>query len=100
MKASEEKSMSEEETFQPRFFWLSILGFIVIFAGIAVLVVTTLTYGTGQSSFGGVIFIGPIPIVIGAGPNATWLILFALIIAALSILMLLFMRRRSIEHLH
>ncbi len=100
MMASEDKSTSEEETFQPRFFWLFILGFIVVFAGIAVLVVATLTYGNGQSSFGGVIFIGPLPIVIGAGPNATWLILFALIIAALSILMLLFMRRRSLEHLH
>ncbi len=99
MMASEDKSTSEEETFQPRFFWLLVLGFIVIIVGIGVLIVVTLTYGSGQSSFGGVIFIGPIPIVIGAGPNATWLMLFALIIAALSILVLLFMRRRSLEHL-
>ncbi len=98
--ASQDKITREEESFQPRFFWLSILGLVVVFVGIAVLVVAKLTYGSGQSSFGGVIFIGPIPIVIGAGPNATWLILFALIIAALSILLLLFMRRRSLEHLH
>jgi uncharacterized membrane protein len=31
-----------------------------------------------------VIFIGPFPIVFGAGPDATWLILISVVIAAVS----------------
>ena len=48
-----------------------------------------------SASFGGVIFIGPFPIVFGAGPDAVWLVAIAITIAVVSIVVFLTMRRRS-----
>ena len=73
---------------------LFILGLLITIVGL-VLVVTAVVVSQGNStSFGGVILIGPIPIVFGAGPGAQWLILFAIIMAILSIIMLLMLRRK------
>ena len=71
---------------------LFIIGFLIIFAGIIILIVAAMLSG-GSMNFGAVIFIGPFPIVIGAGPEATWMVLFAIILAVLSIIMLLVSRR-------
>jgi uncharacterized membrane protein len=48
-----------------------------------------------QTSFGGVIFIGPFPIAFGAGPGAQWLILFAIILTALSLIIHQALRRKT-----
>jgi uncharacterized protein (TIGR00304 family) len=72
---------------------LFMLGFFIVLLGIVILAVATLSSG-GSASYGGVIFIGPIPIVFGAGPQAAWLILFAIMLAALSIIVFLLTRRR------
>jgi len=72
---------------------LFMLGFFIVLAGIVILAVATLASG-GSSSIGGVIFIGPIPIVFGAGPQAVWLILFAIVLAALSITVFVLTRKR------
>ncbi len=69
-------------------FTLVIVGIVVVFLGIAL--------SGGTSSFSGVIFIGPFPIVIGAGPDAAFLIIVALVISALSIAVFVLMRRRRI----
>jgi uncharacterized membrane protein len=50
--------------------------------------------GGGSASFGGFILIGPIPIIFGAGPEATWLALFAMILGVISIVVFLIMRRK------
>jgi uncharacterized membrane protein len=72
---------------------LFIIGFFIILIGITVLIVATVLHGGSSTNFGTVIFIGPFPIIIGAGPEATWMILFAIILAVLSIMMFLIVRR-------
>jgi len=49
----------------------------------------------GSASFGGFMFVGPILIVFGAGPGATWLVLFAIILVIISIILFLMMRRNA-----
>jgi uncharacterized membrane protein len=77
-----------------KFFLFLILGFVLVFVGIIVILVATVLHGGGSANFGGVIFIGPFPIVIGAGPEATLMILFGIILAILSVIMFLVMSRR------
>jgi uncharacterized membrane protein len=75
-------------------FALFVLGFLTILSGVIVVMIAAVLSSSGSASFGGVIFIGPIPIVFGAGPSAQWLILFAIILAGLSIVMFLMMRKK------
>jgi len=74
---------------------LLVIGFFVILAGIIILIVATALQRSGSVNFGAIIFIGPFPIVVGAGPEATWMILIAIIIAVLSIIMFLVMRKET-----
>lgn len=75
------------------FLTLFFIGFFIIFVGILFLVAAALLSG-GTASIGGVIFIGPIPVVFGAGPEAQWLILFAIILGVLSIVMFFILRSK------
>lgn len=70
------------------------LGVALVFVGIAVIVVASVFLG-GSGSVGGVILIGPIPIVFGAGPDAGWLIGVSIILTAVSIVLFLIMNRRQ-----
>ncbi|HLN45922.1 MAG TPA: DUF131 domain-containing protein [Candidatus Sulfotelmatobacter sp.] len=70
------------------------IGFVVIIIGI-VLVVIGSFLADGSSSIGGVIFIGPFPIVFGAGPNAAWLIIVGIVIAIIMVVLLFLLRRKS-----
>ena len=97
MKSADEESRETVEegiTVSSRFFLLLILGFVLVFVGIAVILIATILYGGGSASGGAVIFIGPFPIVIGAGPDVTLIILFSIIIAVLSVVVFLVMNRR------
>jgi len=76
---------------------LFILGFSVIVLGLILITVVAVISQGGSTTFGGIIFIGPIPIVFGAGPGAQWLILFAIVLAALSVIMFLMLRRRPAD---
>jgi uncharacterized membrane protein len=61
----------------------------MVLVGVMVLAIATGLDGYGGSaSFGAIIFIGPFPIAIGSDPETTWTVLFALILAVLSIIML------------
>ena len=80
-----------------RFFLLLILGFILVFIGIIVVLVSAVLYGGGSANFGAVIFIGPIPIVIGAGSDVTLIILLSVILAVLSVVVFVVMKRRFRE---
>lgn len=77
-----------------RFFLLLIGGVILVFVGVAVIVVASVFYSTVSASAGVVIFIGPFPIVIGAGPDVTWIVLFSVILAVLSVVVFLVMNRK------
>jgi uncharacterized membrane protein len=93
--ADEESQTAEEGiTVSSRLFLLLILGVVFVFVGIAVVLVAAVLYGGGSAGFGAVIFVGPFPIVIGAGPNTTLLALFGIILAVLSVIAFIAMSRR------
>ncbi|MCW3994551.1 MAG: DUF131 domain-containing protein [Candidatus Bathyarchaeota archaeon] len=77
-----------------RLFGLLLAGVALVFIGLAILVVAILLL-SGTGDIGGIILIGPIPIVFGSGANAGWLILLGIIITVLSILLFLVMNRRG-----
>jgi len=81
-------------TVSNKLFLFLILGFVLVFVGIAVIFIATVLSGGGSASAGAVIFIGPFPIVIGAGPDVTWIVLFSIILAVLSVVVFLVMNRR------
>jgi uncharacterized membrane protein len=76
-----------------KLFLLLISGFILAFVGFVILLIAGISNG-GSVSSGAVIFIGPIPIIIGAGANATWIILSSIVIAILSVLMFFIVSRK------
>ncbi|MBE0520254.1 DUF131 domain-containing protein [Candidatus Bathyarchaeota archaeon] len=86
------KCTDDESSVFQKFFLLFIIGFFLIFVGIIILIVAAVL-SDGSANFGAFIFIGPFPIVVGAGPEAPWMILFAIILAVLSIIIFLVLRR-------
>jgi uncharacterized membrane protein len=94
--ADEENREIVEEgiTVYSRFLLLLILGFAIVIVGIILILIAAVLYGGGSANAGAVIFIGPFPIVIGAGPDVTWIVLFSMILAVLSVVMFLVMNRK------
>lgn len=70
------------------------VGLAIIIVGV-VFVVLASALGDGSVSAGGVIFIGPFPIVFGVGPDAAWLIVISLVIAVLMLVLFFAWIRRS-----
>ena len=68
------------------FLMLLLTGFFIIFAGIIILLVAAVIAG-GSVDFGALVIIMPFPLVIAAGLEATWIVLFAVILAVLSLIM-------------
>jgi len=77
-----------------KFFLFLILGFVFVFVGVIIILFAAFLGGGGSGNFGAVIFIGPIPIVIGAGTDATLIILLSTILAVLSVVVFVVMKRR------
>lgn len=75
-----------------RLFGFLVVGFLLVFAGIIVLVVVSVLSGSG--SVGGVILIGPIPIIFGSGPDAFWLVLIGVIVTVFCAVLFLVMNKR------
>lgn len=73
---------------------LFVLGFSIMILGLVLVAIATVLSQGGSTSFGGIIFIGPLPIVFGAGPGAQWLILFAVILTVLGVITFLALRRK------
>ena len=76
-----------------RSFSLLLVGIALVFIGIAIIVASVVLNGTG--SIGGVILIGPIPIVFGAGPQAGWLIVIGVALTIISLVLFLILNRRT-----
>src|SRR4030067_3764250 len=91
-----DKSEYENEGTQVsgRFFMFLMLGFAIVIIGI-ILVVGASFLGGGSASVGVVIFIGPFPIMVGAGPDAVWPILIGIAISVVMVLALVLMSRRN-----
>ena len=96
MRIADEKPQgnADEITASSKFFLFLILGFVLVFIGIIVILIGVVLYGGGSANVGAVIFIGPFPIVIGAGPDVTWIVLFSIILAVLGVVVFLVMNRR------
>ncbi len=90
---SDEKADDEGIGVSGRLLGFLLLGITLVFVGIAVLVVASLALGSG--SVGGVILIGPIPIVFGAGSDAGLLIAVSIILTVISMIFFLIMNRRA-----
>jgi len=74
------------------------IGSILVFIGSVIMVLAVALGSSLSGNTGVIIFIGPFPIVLGAGPEANWLILIGIAIAALSLVLFWVMRRKfSVE---
>ncbi len=63
------------------------LGFLVFIAGLALILAGTM--GQGSVSTGGVVFIGPFPIVFGSGPSGAELAVVSVVIGGVMLALLL-----------
>lgn len=92
--SGEDRPEGEGVGVSSRLFSLVVLGISLVFVGVAVIIVASVFAGGGSGSVGGVIFIGPFPIVFGAGPDAAWLIALGVVFAIISVVLFLVMNRR------
>jgi uncharacterized membrane protein len=74
-------------------FKLVLVGFLVVFVGVVLLAVSSF-FAKSDASSGIIILIGPIPVIIGSGPDALVAMFFAGILMVFSLLLFVFMRRR------
>jgi len=74
---------------------LFLAGFILMFAGVVVLMASALLSGDGAVSGGAIIFIGPIPIVLGAGPYAPLAIVLAAVLTIIGFIVFFWMRKQA-----
>lgn len=72
---------------------LFILGFFIIFVGVAVLIVASVLSDDLQR-FCALIFIGPFPIVVGIGPETSRMVLLVIVPAILSIIVFIISCRK------
>ena len=73
---------------------LFLIGLFLMFAGVIVLVVSALLSGNGTVSSGAIIFVGPIPIVLGAGPYAFLAVVVAAVLTVIGFVVFLWMRKQ------
>jgi len=96
MESYEETGQEQASTGLGRLWWVFAVGFGIIMAGMLLIgAASAFGGGNGSTSTGVVIFIGPIPIVFGSGPDSAWLILIGLIIAAISVALFVVGRRKA-----
>ena len=74
--------------------WIFLASFALVFIGMIVMMIASFTQGHGTTSGGAVILIGPIPIILGNGPESTWLIASASVITAIALVAFLLTRRK------
>ena len=67
---------------------LLVLGLAITLVGFALVLVGSASGGS-NSSAGGVVFIGPVPIVFGSGPGGGWLALLSVVIGAITIVLVM-----------
>ena len=73
---------------------VSLIGFSLIFVGLVVVMIATLVHGF-PSSAGLIVFIGPIPIILGTGEYSLLAIVLAIIFTILSIAFFIVLRKQK-----
>lgn len=69
-------------------------GFFLLFIGVVILMIATLIYGL-PDSVGLIVFIGPIPIILGAGEYSFLAIMLAVVLTILSITFFMILRKQK-----
>lgn len=67
----------------------------MILVGMVLMMIASFTQGQGITSGGAVILIGPIPIILGGGPESNWLILLGAIITVIALAAFVLARRKT-----
>jgi uncharacterized membrane protein len=74
--------------------WILFASFAMVFVGMILMMIASFTQGHGSTSGGAVILVGPIPIILGSGPESTWMILLAAMITVIALVAFLLTRRK------
>jgi len=69
------------------------LAFVMIFVGILLMSLGPILSGNGVGSFGTVILIGPIPVILGSGPLASVMIILALVLTVVAVIVGVILQR-------
>ena len=76
-------------------FKLFLLGFVLMFAGIMVMMIATVLFGASMGA-GAIIWIPPLPpIGFGTGPYAFWVILLGVALTVLGLILSIMLRKRA-----
>jgi uncharacterized membrane protein len=88
-----------EETSEAQFWTtpmkLFFVGFLLTFIGFIVLIISTVLQENSSVTGGLIIFVGPIPIILGSGPYAVFAILLAVILTIIGFIMLFLLRKQA-----
>jgi len=87
-----QEGFEESLTSFPLFMKIFLAGFLLIFLGMVILIIAGLMGGISQS-FGLVVFIGPIPIILGTGKYSLLAILLAVLLTILGIILFVIFRK-------
>lgn len=93
------KSLEREPSALESFRWstlvkLFLFGFVLMFAGIIVIMVATVLFGASAGA-GAIIWIFPLPpIGLGAGPYAFWAILLGVTLTVFALILFIILRQR------
>jgi len=72
---------------------LFLLGFFLMFVGVVFLIVAAALQGDTSVSGGLLVFIGPFPIILGAGPHAFLAVLLAVILTIVGFVVFFWLRK-------
>ena len=73
---------------------LLLLGFALTFVGVIVIMVSALLSGDANVSGGVLIFVGPIPIIVGAGTDPFLAVVLAAVLTIIGFVVFFWMRRQ------
>lgn len=79
---------------QSRLLPLFFTGFLIVFIGMALMIASSLFSRAGSVSGGAVVFIGPIPIILGSGPFSLHVFILAIILTVIGVIFFVRDRRR------
>ena len=75
--------------------WILFSSFALVFIGMIAMMIASFSQGQGATSGGVVILIGPIPIILGSGPDSASLIALGAIITMIALVVFLITRRKA-----
>ena len=90
------KEANDEEKITVTPVWLFLVGFALMFVGVSILFVAATLQGNVDISGGGVIFVGPIPVIFGAGSHAYLVIFLAAVLTIIGFIVFFLMRKTRV----